>query len=290
MSLSLQLNITASQTEIRVDGGVELPQSGVIQIESELIEYTSCSTNEIRGLSRGAGGSTAATHVKGKQVTLIGASAPQASSENVEISETYNDVHSHQSIAADLELGSSAGSDDGANPKFLAAIMGNTLGEELEREGNYVAGVIGAVSNTGIDSKYPTGALMGVVMDGVTNIDGAVVAVIDGSDPSAETRARAAFAVRQVNNNEDSGADFGLDLHDAGDETIMSSALPFSVSKADIRLTGEICILSGSGVPDATVGATFANRGSIYIRTSNGKMYLNAGDKTTPDWKLVTSA
>jgi len=56
-------------------------------------------------------------------------------------------------------------------------------------------------------------------------------------------------------------------------------------------------VLSGSGAPvdytdgdPAATGEGVAGPGSIYLRTSNGKMYLNGGTKAEPLWKLVTSA
>jgi len=59
----------------------------------------------------------------------------------------------------------------------------------------------------------------------------------------------------------------------------------------------DIMVLSGSGAPvdytdgdPAATGEGVAGPGSIYLRTSNGKMYLNGGTKAEPLWKLVTSA
>lgn len=81
MALSLQLSINDSQTTIRVDGGLTLPQTGgVVQIENEEIHYLTCSTNELRGLTRGYNDTDAAAHVKGLEITVVSAD-PLAGSE-----------------------------------------------------------------------------------------------------------------------------------------------------------------------------------------------------------------
>lgn len=85
--------------------------------------------------------------------------------------------------------------------------------------------------------------------------------------------------------------DYGLDLTTGG------GALPIAPAIAEIRLSNEVCIISGDGVPvdytDGTPPATgegTAEKGSIYIRTNTGKLYINGGTKAQPVWKLVTSA
>jgi hypothetical protein len=76
MAIQLQEAISAVQTIIKVEGGIEFPQGGVIQIESEIMSYTSCSENEFRGLTRAVGGTSAATHAKGKTITSVTAAGP----------------------------------------------------------------------------------------------------------------------------------------------------------------------------------------------------------------------
>src|SRR5258708_26398731 len=106
-------------------------------------------------------------------------------------------------MAADLTLDAAAGSGTSANPKYLAAAMFNLFGDVLTRVSNYLAGVIGAYSITGTKATtYPAGAVLGQITDGVTDVDGAFVAYIDGD--SAQTKAGAAFTVR--NNNSIGGS------------------------------------------------------------------------------------
>lgn len=196
--------------------------------------------------------------------------------------------HSFQPVAPDLNLSAAAGSNTSANPKFLAAGMFNILGATLTRAANYLAGMIGAYSITGIKaSTYPTGAVQAVVMDTVTDVDGCVTAVIDGD--SGVTKANAAFKYMANNSNVGSGVDYGVDLFSAAHDGFNEAA----VLKADLRLSKEVCVLNGAGVPVdgvAGTGAAFAEIGSQYIDRTNGNLYLNAGTKASPTWKLVTRA
>lgn len=155
----------------------------------------------------------------------------------------YSGASSFQKVSTDLELAAGAGKNAG-DSAFLSPGMGNLIGDALTKTANYLAGWIGAFSVTGTKaSRMPSGALMGVVMDGVTEVDAAVVAVIDGSDPSAQTNAVAAFGVRQINNHASSGVEYGINLHDPGDETLMTDAEPFKISKAVLRSPNEVCYL-----------------------------------------------
>lgn len=222
---------------------------------------------------------------------------------SVGITDDYADTgHSHQTIWADLNLDPAAGSDDGTDPKFLAAVMGNILGDQIAGEGNYLAGVIGAYSASGAGgSDYPKAALMGVVMDGSTDADAAVLAVIDGSDPSSETRARAAFGVAVNSNEADSGVDYGVDLFATPNphftDTPGDGQQGLNVAKAEVRMSSEVCIITMPGAPvdytDGSPPATgegYAEKGSLCVRIDTGKLYINGGTKAQPLWKLVTSA
>lgn len=219
------------------------------------------------------------------------------------VSEDYSGTgESYQPVAVDLNLASAAGSDDGTDPSFLAPIMGNILGEDVAGEGNYLAGVIGAYSITGTGgSDYPKAALMGIIMDGSTDADAAVLAVIDGSDPSSETRARAMFGVAVNSNEGDSGVDYGVDLFATPNPHFTDSPgdgqQGLNVAKAELRMSNEVCIITDTGVPvdytdgdPVATGETYAEKGSIYIRIDTGKLYVNGGTKAQPVWKLVTSA
>lgn len=223
---------------------------------------------------------------------------------NPAIFEEYaGEDESHQTIWADLELAADAGTDVPGNAgQWLAAAMFNLLGADLQKTLNTLGGVIGAWSVTGAKaSLFPGGAVIGVVMDGVTDVDAPVVSVIDGSDPSSETRATAAFAARMNNNNVASGVDYGLDLHDPGRDDLYSDpgpGLPLAVANADLRLTNEVCVLSGEGAPEDFVaenggpevpgtGNGFADTGSLYIDRTAGELYINTGSKAEPAWTLV---
>lgn len=214
-------------------------------------------------------------------------------SQKLDLVETGADAYagssSYQILAPDLELDAAAGGTDG-DPAFLAPVMGNLLGDALTATGNYLAGLIGAISVTGAKAtKYPAAGVLGIAMDGVTDIDAIICALIDGSDPSAQTNARAAFGVRMINNHASSGVEYGLDLYDAGDTDIMSSAEPFKVTKAIERTPAQICRLEGSGAPvDGTTGDNFAAKGSTYIDTATGLAYLNTGTAADPVWKRIT--
>lgn len=204
----------------------------------------------------------------------------------------YAGSDSYQPIAADLNLDAGAGADAG-DSAFLGAMMGNVLGDALTKVANFVGGLIGALSVTGVNAaKLQVAAVLGIVMDGVTDADGAVVAVIDGSDPSSETRANAAFAARMNNNHASSGVDYGLDLYDPGRSSdVLTGALALPIAKAAIRMDRQVCVLTGAGVPsDGTTGDNFAGPGSLYVDVTNANLYVQTSLITTPVWKLVTRA
>lgn len=195
---------------------------------------------------------------------------------------------SFQVVPADLDLDPAAGTSEAGDTDFLAAIMGNLLGDSLTKTNNYLAGVIGFYSVTGVRaSTMPTGGVHGGIADGITDADGAVIGYIDGD--SAITKANAAFKAMSNNSTPGSGFDFGVDLFGAAHNGFSELA----ILKADIRLSKEVVIMNGAGVPvdgGAGTGATFAEIGSQYIDRTNGDLYINAGTKAAPVWKLVTRA
>lgn len=206
----------------------------------------------------------------------------------VSVVENYEDAGSFQNMAADLTVADAGGSDDGTDSSFLAGVMGNILGDSVQGEGNYLAGVIGAMSIVSPASEYPVGAVQGIIMDGSTGADGCFVAVIDGSDPSAETRARAAYAVKMNNNHADSGVDYGLDLKADANDNYSGTGRAFAVDKAEIRTSQEVCLLNDAAAPvDGTTGDNFAGPGSLYIDTDAPALYMNTGTKTDPVWAEV---
>jgi hypothetical protein len=209
------------------------------------------------------------------------------------LSEVYGAAGSHQVVAADLELGADAGTSDSGDTDFLAPIMGNLLGADLSKTHTYLAGLIGALSVTGTKASImPVAALLGIVMDGVTDCDGVVVAMIDGSDPSAQTTVLAMFKARMVNNHASSGAQYGLDLQDSPPADVLTgSETTLAYSKAAIRLGDDVVIMQGAGAPvDGTTGDNFAGIGSKYIDRTNGNEYIQTAVITSPVWKLITRA
>lgn len=206
----------------------------------------------------------------------------------------YGAGDSFQPVEADLEIAAAAGSDDGTDTSHLAAVMGHIIGDTVVGEGNYLGGVIGKLTIPGVDSDYATGGLLGVIGEATTGADGIVVAVLDGDDDGAATRAKAAYAVRMFNNNAGSGVDYGLDLKDDGSPHYTGTGEPFTVDNAEIRFsTGDVCVLVGAGAPTSGASGTgdnFAGTGSMYVDKTNANLYLQIGAITSPDWKLVTRA
>lgn len=194
--------------------------------------------------------------------------------------------HSFQVIGPDLTVEADVGSDESTDPKFIATIMGNIIGDTLTNAANYLAGVIGAYSITGTKATtYPAGAVLAQISDGVTEADGAVVAYVDGD--SAVTTANAAFKVMSNNSNAGSGFNYGLDLTSPAHDGYNALA----ILKADIRMTNDVCMLQTAGVPvDGVTGAGFAGPGSMCVDTTNKDVYINANTKASPTWKLVTRA
>lgn len=208
-----------------------------------------------------------------------------------EQSDSYAGSGSHQTVAADLDLAVGAGTSAAGDTAFLAAGMFNLLGDALTKTKNYLGGVIGAFSVTDdLAGELPAGAVIGIVMDGVDDVDAPVVAQLDGSDPSSVTRALAMFKARIVNNNAGSGADYGLDLYDGGVSSAILSGggVPIAYAKADVRLSHEVCVVLNAGAPvNGTTGANVAGKGSLLIDYSNGKVYVNTNTKASPTWTVV---
>lgn len=215
-----------------------------------------------------------------------------------EFAQTDNAAGSRQTIAADVTLGVNAGTSEVGDTDFKAPFMGNVLGENLTKLYNYIAGVISWYSITGTNaSVLPKGGVIGGIADGVTVADGAVVAHMDGSDPSTETHARAAFAVTVANDNAASSFEFGVDLKapiaTELDDNYSGTAQPAKYSKAVLRDPNDVCLLTGDGAPSSGatgLGDDYAGKGSLYVDYTNGNLYVQAGAITAPDWKLVTRA
>lgn len=195
------------------------------------------------------------------------------------------DPGSFQVVAADLNVLPGVGTSVAGDSDFIAAIMGNLIGATLTKTKNYLAGVIGALSVTGVKSTtYPAGGVLGIISDAVTAADGAVVAVIDGD--SALTKANAAFKAMSNNSVPGSGFDFGLDLTSLGHDGFSDLA----ILKADIRMSSDVVILSVIVDPTNGVsgtGAGFAGKGSLAINRVTVGLFINAGTKASPLWKFI---
>lgn len=200
-----------------------------------------------------------------------------------QISATKSTSGSFQPVAADLELSGAAGSSNPTNPKFLAGVMGNLLGDGLSGISNYLGGVIGHYSVTGIKTTtYPAGAVLGGIGDTVTECDGAFVAYIDGD--SGVTKAGAALKVRNNNSTPGSGFAFGVDLFDAAHDGYLAVAY----RTADIRLEKANAIKSGSVDPSAGGGVDLP-KGSLYLRDNGGvgsTVFYKHGAAAT-DWTAL---
>lgn len=195
---------------------------------------------------------------------------------------------SFQVVPADLTLDPAAGTSAAGDTDFLAAIMGNVLSDSLTKTNNYLAGLIGHYSVTGVRaSTMPVGGILAGIGDTVTDADGAVVGYVDGD--SGITKANAAFKAMSNNSTPGSGFDFGLDLF----APAHNSFLKLEILKATVRSAKEVVWLDVEGVPvDGTsgTGAGFAGKGSLATDITNGDLYINAGTKASPTWKLVTRA
>lgn len=80
--------------------------------------------------------------------------------------------------------------------------------------------------------------------------------------------------------------DYGIDFTNVG-------AYALSPKKAEMRLSGDVCIMVGTGAPtDNVTGAGYAGPGSLYIdntASTNTKLYVNEGTKAVPNWELIPS-
>jgi hypothetical protein len=197
--------------------------------------------------------------------------------------DAYSGTASYQPIGVDLNLGAAAGKT--GDTAYLSPVMGNLIGASLTKTGNYLGGLIGAFSITGTKaSTYPTGAVLAQVTDGVTDVDGAVTAYIDGD--SSLTTANAAFKAMSNNSTPGSGFNYGLDLQGATHDGFPALA----ILKADIRTASGAVIMTGGGAPtNGATGLNFAGKGSLYIDTTNGKLYITTGASSSPTWVVVGS-
>lgn len=191
---------------------------------------------------------------------------------------------SREMLARNLTVAAAAGSATSTDPAMLGPGRFRVLGATLTKAANYIFGVIGRYGVTGAKTTtYPAGAVIGMIEDGVTEADGAIVAVLDGD--TAATNAGAAFKVKSNNSIAASGFDFGVDLQDAAHDGFKAVDKDF-YKKAVVRLVEDIVLHVMSGAPvDGASGtlAGIAGPGSIVLST-NGNIYSNTGTKASPTW------
>lgn len=131
------------------------------------------------------------------------------------------DTNSFQHLAPDLTLGAAAGSS--TDPKYIAPVMGNILGDALTKTKNILAGLIAKFTITGARATtYPAAAIVAEVGEGVTECDGAVVAVIGGD--SGQVKGDAAFSIDYQNSTAGSGFDWVVRGHRAAHDGYNAAA------------------------------------------------------------------
>lgn len=211
------------------------------------------------------------------------------------VEEGYAGEGSHQVVAADLDISADAGSEDGSDPSFIAAIMGHLFDANVahtDKDANYMAGVIGSYNVQGANpSTYPKAAVLGLVgSNGALSDDDVaiVMAVIDGD--SGAVHVGAFFGVGAHQTTPGWGVNFGLDLQRAAHDDY--DDLTYDV--APLRLGNDICIGTSDGAlvdytdgdPPATGEGTHG-KGSLVVRLDTGDWYKNTGTKAEPTWELI---
>lgn len=206
---------------------------------------------------------------------LAGAATQIAAGQSLTYSSTeYNTAGSFQPIGVDLNLGTAAGTSAVGDSDYLSPIMGNIVGAALTKTKNIIAGIIGKLSVTGVRaSTYPVAGVIGEVGDGVTESDGAFVAVIGGD--SAQTKGRAAYAIDNQNSVPGSGFDWFLDAYHATHDGYPAVAFLKGLMRIATMADGDLAIFFGTATDDAGIvaqvgaDALWAD-GSLYISAVQG--------------------
>lgn len=196
---------------------------------------------------------------------------------------TYSSASSFQPIGIDFTLAAGAGKDVGTGTSYLAPIMGNVLNSAaLTKTGNYLGGVIGAYSITGVRaSTYPAGAVLGQITDGVTQADGSFVAYIDGD--SATTTATAGLKFLYNNSTAASGFDWAVDAYGASHDGFQ--AVNFKKGFA------RIAVNAAPGTPPTSSIATWADTTDKNLKSKDdaGNISQTVRALTGIDGQVVTS-
>ena len=167
---TLSANVTIIDTTIPLTSAAGFPQSGRIQIDSEIITYASVTGNNLTGCTRGVSGTVAAAHTLGAAVncatiivtdadngvlandfvtfsgaaTLGGDITADVLNQEYEVTVVI-DVNSYQIEARDVAAIANITTPTGLNPTYVFATSSDT--------GNGGASVVGAYQiNTGLDT------------------------------------------------------------------------------------------------------------------------------------------
>jgi hypothetical protein len=196
---------------------------------------------------------------------------------------TYSSASSFQPIGIDFTLAAGAGKNVADGTAYLSPIMGNVLNSAaLTKTGNYLGGVIGAYSITGVRATtYPAGAVLGQITDGVTEADGSFVAFIDGD--STTTTATAGLKFLYNNSTVASGFDWAIDAYGAAHDGFQ--AVNFKKGFA------RIAVNAAPGSPPANSIATWADSTDKNLKSKDesGNISQTVRALTGVDGQVVTS-
>lgn len=271
------LGVTITITKIVADNeAVVTPLNGLIGGESS---YTFTAVGSITIQSDGQFGAAGNWNiVSTSNVSLSPDLVIQAGDSITYSSEEYAGTGSFQPIGPDLNLDPDAGSS--TDPKYIAVIMGNIIGDALSKTKTYIGALIGKLSITGTNaSSYPRAAVIAEVGDGVTAADGGFVSVLGGD--SALTTANAAYGVDNQNSTPNSGFAYGIDLSKATHDGYPAMAY----RTGDIRFSNGT-VQRGAGLQVAHAKYSFAADGG----TQGTKTPSAANNTVIPDNAILVGA
>ena len=146
--------------------------------------------------------------------------------------------------------------------------------------GNFA--VIGTYSNNGLMA-----GVMGIINTNTLSGDAAVMAFMQGD--SGVTTCRAAFGVAMAQTTAGSGFEYGIDLK--MQDPVADAGGPSGVkayTKANIRMEDDVVVMVDAGAPvNGTTGDNFAGKGSLYVDSTAGVLYINTGTISSPTWVVV---
>ena len=182
------------------------------------------------------------------------------------------------------------GSSDATDPSSAQGSSGQVFGSNLTSTATYYVGATGRYLITGTNaSTFPKVGMLGVIGNTTTTGDAAVMAWMDGD--GGTTTARAGFGIGMTQSTAASGFDYGMDLELQDAVGGGASVQPYK--KAEIRVSNDVVVMTGSGAPASGASGTgdnFAGPGSLYVDYANANVYIQAGTISSPNWKLITRA